>query len=153
MIFASCENSTSSVLISFTGIVSDLEILSNIKDSQDTEHFDFSAFCPILTSALYVQLPPSFDIDFELTTDDVFLALCTTLKPVSKFCPLPAKVIPVYSVLAPSSFKMLIGYSIETLDPKEPVTQSISAFLPTIAFLVFKFIIFLDQFSIVEYLK
>jgi len=72
---------------------------------------------------------------------------------VSKFCPPPAKVIPVYSVLAPSPFKILIGYNIETFEPKEPVTQSICAFLPTIAFLVFRFIIFFDQFSIVEYLK
>ena len=45
------------------------------------------------------------------------------------------------------------NYNLDTLDPKEPVTQSIWAFFPTIAFLVFKFIIFLDQFSIVEYLK
>ena len=48
---------------------------------------------------------------------------------------------------------MLIGYNIETFDPNEPVTQSICAFFPTIAFLVFRFIMFFDQFSIVEYLK
>ena len=97
-----------------------------------------------------MQEPPSFEIDLEFTTEEVFGALWITLKPVSKFCPLPAKVIPVYSVFAFSPFKMLIGYNIDILDPKEPVTQSIWAFLPTKAFFVFKFIIFLDQFSIVE---
>ena len=61
--------------------------------------------------------------------------------------------IPVYSVFAFSPFNILIGYNIEIFEPNEPVTQSICAFFPTIAFLVFRFIIFFDQFSIVEYLK
>ena len=48
---------------------------SNISDSQLTLHFEFLAFSVILTKALYVQAPPSFEIDFEFTTDDVFGAL------------------------------------------------------------------------------
>ena len=61
--------------MSFTGIVSDLDMSSNISDSQLTLHFEFFALSFILTSALYVQAPPSFDIDLEFTTDDVFGAL------------------------------------------------------------------------------
>ena len=48
---------------------------------------------------------------------------------------------------------MLIGYNIDILEPNDPDTHSILAFLDTIALLVFKFNIFFDQFSIVEYLK
>ncbi|MNT81726.1 hypothetical protein D3C72_2213490 [compost metagenome] len=72
---------------------------------------------------------------------------------MSKFCPSPAKVTPVNSHLAPLPFKMLVGYSIETFDPKDPETHSIVPFSSTIALLVFKLYIFFDQFSIVLYLK
>ena len=61
--------------MSFTGIVSERDMSSNISDSQLTLHFEFFAFSVILTKALYVQAPPSFEIDFEFTTDDVFGAL------------------------------------------------------------------------------
>ena len=50
-------------------------------------------------------------------------------------------------------FNILIGYSIDIFDPNDPDTHSIFAFFPAIAFLVFKFNMFLDQFSIVEYLR
>ena len=83
----------------------------------------------------------------------MFGALCTTLKPLSRFCPAPANDIPVNSVFAPSPFNILIGYSIDIFEPNEPDTQSICAFFPHIAFFVFRFNMFFDQFSIVEYLK
>jgi len=79
--------------------------------------------------------------------------LCITLNPVSKSCPCPAKDIPVYSVFAPFPFKTLNGYSIDIFEPNEPVTQSICPPSSTIAFFVFRFNMFFDQFSIVEYLK
>ena len=50
-----------------------------------------------------------FDIDLAFTTLDVFGALCTTLNPLSRFCPPPANEIPVYSVFAPSPFNILLS--------------------------------------------
>ena len=115
---ASCENSTSSVLMSLVGIVSDLEISSNISDSQETEDLDPFAFSLILTSERYVQIPPFLEMDFAFTTLDVFGALWMTLNPLSRFCPFPANEIPVNSVFDPSPFKILIGYNIDILDPE-----------------------------------
>ena len=135
------------------GIVSDLDLLSSISESQDTTIFEFVAFGVTCTLLLNVHIPPSFEIDFEFTTEEVFSALCTTFTPVSKFCPFPANEIPVNSHWAFLPFNMLIGYNIEILEPKDPVTHSIFPFCPTIALFVFKFIMFFDQFSIVEYLK
>lgn len=63
------------IRISFTGIVSDTEISSNIKDSQDTTAFEFLAFSFILLSDLYVHFPPSFEIDLAFTTLEVLGAL------------------------------------------------------------------------------
>ena len=56
-----------------------------------------------------MDIPPAFDIDFVLITDDVSGAACTTFEPVSRFCPSPANVIPVNSILAPLPFSILIG--------------------------------------------
>src|SRR5690606_33697080 len=83
----------------------------------------------------------------------VYGAACITFVPVSKYCPLDAKVIPVNSDLAPSPLNILIGYNIETFEPKEPETHSIAPFLSTTHLLVFKLYIFFDQFSIVLYLS
>lgn len=120
--------------MSFTGIVSDTEMSSSIRDSHDTDDFEFFAFSFILISDLYVHFPPFFDIDFAFTTLEVFFALWIALKPLSRFCPSPANDIPVNSVFAPSPFNMLIGYSIEIFEPNEPDTQSTCAFFPDYCF-------------------
>src|SRR5690554_1045385 len=92
-------------------------------------------------------------MDLEFTVDVVLGAAWTTLDPVSRSCPLPANVTPVNSALAPSPLKILMGYSMETLDPKDPDTHSMVPFLSTTDLLVFRLYIFLDQFSMVEYLS
>lgn len=95
--------------MSFVGMVSEIEISSNINDSHETDDFEFFAFSPMRTNDRYVHFPPFFEMDFAFTTLDVFSALCTTLNPLSKFCPFPANEIPVNSVFDPSPFKILIG--------------------------------------------
>ena len=79
-----------------------------------------------------IRLPPFLEIDFEFIVEEVFGAACITFAPVSKFCPLPAKDTPVNSALAPSPFNILIGYSIDICEPKEPDTHSIVPFFSTI---------------------
>ena len=93
-------------------------IRDSINDSQDTDNLDFLAAGITLSKLLNVAIPPSLDIDLELITDEVFGALCTTFKPVSRFCPCPAKEIPVYSILEFAPFKTDIGYNIETFEPR-----------------------------------
>ena len=68
---------------------------------------------------------------------------------MSRFCPSPAKVIPVNSILAPRPFKMLMGYRQDTWEPKEPDTHSMVPPSATWARLAFKLYMFLDQFSMV----
>ena len=49
------------------------------------------------------------EMDFAFTAEVVFLPLCTTFIPVSRFCPSPANVMPVYSIFAPSPCSMVMG--------------------------------------------
>ena len=57
--------------MSITGIVSDLDSWSSIRDSQLTVDLDPLAFFVTFTRPLYIATPPSFDIDFEFTVDEV----------------------------------------------------------------------------------
>ena len=57
-----------------------------------------------------VLTPPSLEMDLVLTKEVVSGALWTTFVPVSRFWPLPAKVMPVNSARAPLPFKILMGY-------------------------------------------
>ena len=139
--------------MSITGIVSDLDSWSSIRDSQLTVDLDPLAFFVTFTRPLYIATPPSFDIDFEFTVDEVLGAAWTTFVPVSRYWPLPANVIPVNSDLAFSPLKTLIGYRQDTFEPNDPDTHSIAPSFSTMALFVFRLYIFLDQFSIVEYLS
>ena len=56
-----------------------------------------------------MEIPPPFEMERVLINELVFGALCTTFAPVSRFCPLPAKVTPVNSMEERSPFKMAIG--------------------------------------------
>ena len=83
-------------------------------------------------------------------TDEVRGAAWMTVAPVSRCCPRPANVTPVNSQRAPSPDKMLVGYNMDTREPKEPDTHSIKPPFSTSARFVFRFIMFFDQFSMVE---
>ena len=85
--------------------------------------------------------------------DVVSGAQWTTLAPVSRFCPAPANVTPVNSILEPLPLRILIGYRYPTCEPNEPETHSTAPPSSTMARLVLRLYIFLDQFSIVEYLS
>ena len=107
---ASWPISASLVRISIAGIVSDLEMESNIRDWQETEDLLFFASFVTETELLKVLTPPSLEMERVFIKDDVSGAAWTTLAPVSRSWPFPAKVIPVNSIFAPRPFKMLIGY-------------------------------------------
>ncbi len=108
-IFASCPISAFWVRISIAGIVSDLESESSISDWQETDDFESSAFFCTTTELRKVLIPPLFEIERVLTTDDVRGAAWTTLQPVSRFWPFPANVTLVNSERAPSPASTLIG--------------------------------------------
>ena len=94
---ASWANSTSSHCMVSTGMVSLLEILSSIRDSHEMDNLDLVAFFLTKVLLLNVHIPPSLEIDLELTTEVVCGALWIIFNPVSKFCPHPAKLILVNS--------------------------------------------------------
>ena len=83
---------------------------SNIRDWQETEDLLFFASFVTETELLKVLTPPSLEMERVFIKDDVSGAAWTTLAPVSRSWPFPAKVMPVNSILAPRPFKMLIGY-------------------------------------------
>ena len=92
---------------------------------------------------------PTSALDPEMV-DEVLGAAWTTFAPVSKNCPALAKLTPMYSLRAPSPFKMLLGYSMVMWEPKVPEIHSMAPSFSTSARLELRLSIFLDQFSMVE---
>ena len=95
--------------------VSDLHTLADIDEPLRTIHegenepvfiLNQNGVIPILN----VLTPPSLEMDFVLIKDEVSAPLCTTFAPVSRFCPSPAKVMPVNSILDPLPFNIVMGY-------------------------------------------
>src|SRR5690554_2421734 len=96
-----------------------------------------------------MALPPPLEIDLELMLEVVYGAAWTTLAPVSSVCPAPAKDTPMNSARARSPRRMLMGYNMDTLEPKEPEIHSMAPSLSTRARLVFRLNMLRDQFSMV----
>jgi len=92
------------------GTVSERDSESSISDWQDTE--DFACFAPFCTTTLLrnVLMPPLLLMERVFMYELVFLPMCTTFAPVSRFCPAPANVTPVNSILELSPLSTLIGY-------------------------------------------
>ena len=82
---------------------------SSISDEQSTADLAPFACGPITTALLKVLIPPLFEIDFVLTVERVLSPVCTTLSPVSRFCPSPANVIPVNSTFESFPLRIVIG--------------------------------------------
>ena len=121
----------SGAMIVSTGIVSLLEIESIISDSQEIDSLEFFAFLLTIELLLNVHIPPSLEIDLELTTELVFGALWIIFNPVSRFCPFPAKDILVNSQEEPTPDNTLSGYNIDTREPNDPIIHSIFPFSST----------------------
>ena len=149
-ILASWPTAASFVRMSMAGTVSERDSESSISDWQDTE--DFACLAPFCTTTLLrnVLIPPLLLIERVFMYELVFLPMCTTFAPVSRFCPAPANVTPVNSILALSPLSTLIGYRQPTWDPNEPETHSITPLSSTSARFVLRLYIFFDQFSMVE---
>ena len=132
------------------GTVSERDSESSISDWQDTE--DFACLAPFCTTTLLrnVLMPPLLLIERVFIYELVFLPMCTTFAPVSRFCPAPANVTPVNSILELSPLSTLIGYRQPTWEPNEPDTHSITPPSSTSARFVLRLYIFFDQFSMVE---
>ena len=132
------------------GIVSERLRSSSIRDSQLTLDLLPAALGSTTTEERKLETPPSRAMLLVEMWLVVLGAACTTLAPVSRSCPAPAKVMPVNSMRAPSPCSTLIGYRQPVWEPKEPDTHSIVPPFSTRARLVFRLYMFLDQFSIVE---
>lgn len=80
-----------------------------MSDWQLTVAAESSAFLVATTLERKVETPPSLEIDLVSTLALVCGALSTTLQPVSRFWPAPAKVMPVKLDLAPRPLRMDMG--------------------------------------------
>ena len=108
-ILASWPTSTASQRMSISGMVSERERSSSIRLSQETALRLFFAPGSTVTELRKFEMPPSRAMDFVVMWELVLGAAWTTLAPVSRSCPAPAKVMPVNSIRAPSPARMLMG--------------------------------------------
>ena len=76
-------------------MVSERLMSSSLSDWHDTLAADPFAASVATMDDLHVEMPPPFEMDFVSMDADVSGAASTTLQPVSRFCPAPAKVMPV----------------------------------------------------------
>ena len=95
--------------MSIAGIVSDLDSESSISDWHDTADFALDAFFCTTTLLRNVLIPPLLLIERVFIYELVSGAAWITLAPVSRFCPSPANVTPVNSILEPLPLRILIG--------------------------------------------
>ena len=81
-----------------------------MSDWQETLAAESVAFGVATTELRNVDTPPPLEMDFVSMAAEVSGAASTTLQPVSRFCPWPAKVMPVkvQRLLRPA--RMDIGY-------------------------------------------
>src|SRR5512134_2460744 len=102
------------------GYVSERDSSSRMSASHTT--FDFEPWAPFATCRRprYPARPPSLEIDFEVITDVVRGATCTTLPPASWCCPLPPNAMESTSPCAPSPMSQTAGYFIVTFEPRFP---------------------------------
>src|SRR5574344_154153 len=142
-IFASWPTSQSSVMMFMAGTVSERLSLSSMRLWQLTLSFACFASLFTTTALRYVLMPPYLLIDFVLMTLDVYGPRWIIFAPVSRFCPLPAKVMPVNSQRECAPFKMVIGYKYEMWLPNEPLTHSMVPPSSTIARFVLRLYMFL----------
>ena len=96
--------------MSIAGMVSERLWSSNISDWHDTLATEFSAAGVATTELRNVDTPPPFEIDFVSMAAVVSGAARTTLQPVSRFWPVPAKVMPVKVQRDLRPFRIDIGY-------------------------------------------
>src|SRR5271157_1076398 len=140
---------TSSESISMYGYVLLLDFSSRISASQTTRERTSCRPSFTFSSPRYVEIPPPRLIDFAVTTEDVWLAACTALAPVSCSWPFPENAMERTSPCAPSPMSQIEGYFIVRLAPMLPSTHSTMASLYAAARLVTRLYTSLDQFWIV----
>ena len=80
-----------------------------MSDWQETLAAESVAFGVATTELRNVDTPPPLEMDFVSMAAEVSGAASTTLQPVSRFCPAPAKVTPENSERARSPASTLIG--------------------------------------------